>query len=165
MNTNLSLNKSSCQMLVLLHRIWLFLCLKLFHFPFWGNGSGVASTFVAPLPSRNTCLAILATPICWPLGLWKMSYSPALFCAQVQEQCCPLSAGQAVLKPHCFKAGLLKLPAAPVSSSFWLTAWLAVPALNMAPALSILRSPSSSSWCVCLPHWSPSRGEHLPFTL
>lgn len=144
MNTNLSLNKSSCQMLVLLQGIQL--CLSLFHF--WTNESGPASIFVAQSLSRNTYLAILTTPICWPLGFGKTPCSPALSCAQLQGQCYPPSAGQAIPTPHSFKARLHKFPAA----SCWL---LLLPGCLTGCASSThdsstIRPPPSSPPCVLL---------------
>lgn len=98
-----------------------FLCLKLLHF--WANKNGPASLSVAQSPSRNTCLAILATPVCWPLGLEETPHPTAQLCPvhscrgsaalQVQGRLFP----HPMVSKHDYLSSLK-------SPSFCLDAWL-----------------------------------------
>lgn len=110
--------------------------------------------FAAQSPSRNTCLPIPATPICWPLGLGKTPYSPALSCAQLRGSGAPQVQGRLFPHPVVSKHDYLSSLQSPAGSSFRRDAWLAAAALDIAPAPS---DPLHHLLCVS----SCSRGEHL----
>lgn len=92
-----------------------------------------------------------------PLSLWRTSCNCRSSAAPSVQRCL-------LPNPTVSKQDNLSYLQSPVSCSLQLITQLAVPALNTAPILSILRPSLSSPWCVHLSYWSHGGGEHLPFT-